>query len=664
MDKAAAVARLVKLRELINYHRYQYHVLDRQEISDEALDSLKNELVTLEAEYPDLITPDSPSQRVAGEPLPEFAKVKHEITQWSFNDAFTVDDIKAFDERVRRWLVGGAVDYTCELKIDGFKIVLTYQQGLLVTAATRGNGVVGEDVTANVRTIESIPLALNKPVDVIVEGEIWLAQKRLDEINAERASRGEPLYANTRNVAAGSIRQLDARLVAQRRLDSYMYDLAAANFALPPTQLDELKELQALGFKVNSHFKYCATIEEVIGYWQEWQAKAKSLPYGLDGVVVKVNSRAQQERLGYTGKAPRFAIAFKFPAQETTTIVQDIVLQVGRMGTVTPVAVLRPVLLAGSTVSRATLHNEDEIKRLDVRIGDTVILRKAGDVIPDIVKVLPELRPAGTQAYSFPKTLAACGGPIERIPGEAAYRCVNKNSGAQLRRKFYHFTSKHAFDIANLGPKTLDVLLDNKLLASFADIFTLQAGDLLNLPRFAETSVQNLLEGINTRRTISLECFLVAISIPQVGEETASDIAEHFGSLQTIQRASLEELLAVPQVGPIVARSIYEWFRDKDNIKLVAELLAQVKILRTEKRVGATLPLAGKTFVLTGTLESLSREAAKKLIKEAGGEVSSAVSKLTSYVVAGAAPGSKLDKAEELGVPVLTEKQFLALLGR
>jgi DNA ligase (NAD+) len=663
MDKATAVARLAKLRELINYHRYQYHVLDRQEISDEALDSLKHELVTLEAAYPELITPDSPSQRVAGEPLPEFKKVKHQVAQWSFNDAFTVDDIAAFDERVWRWLGGAEVDYTCELKIDGFKIVLTYERGLLVTAATRGNGEVGENVTANVRTIESIPLTLNKPVDVIVEGEIWLAQKQLDQLNAARAKRGEPLYANTRNVAAGTIRQLDPRLVAERKLDSYIYDLAQANFSLPATQFAELKELQELGFKINPHFAHCKNIEEVIEYWNKWQGKVESLAYGLDGVVVKVNKREQQERLGYTGKAPRFAIAFKFPAKETTTVVADIVLQVGRMGTVTPVAVLQPVLLAGSTVSRATLHNEDEIKRLDVRIGDTVIIRKAGEVIPDIVKVLPELRTGKEKPYVFPKTLAACGGPIERIPGEAAYRCVNKNSAAQLRRKFYHFTSKHAFDIATMGPKTIDLLLDNQLLASFADIFTLKLGDVLNLPRFAEKSAEKLLAGIAARKEINLDRFLVALSIPQVGEETASDLAQHFGSLHNIAAASLEELTAVPQVGPVVATSVFEWFREAENKKLVKQLLEHVTILPMSKVV-KNLPLVKQTFVLTGTLQSLSREAAKQLIKDAGGKVAGSVSKATTYVVAGEDAGSKLDRAQELGVRVLDETQFLALLGR
>jgi DNA ligase (NAD+) len=663
MDKKSTAGRIVKLRELINYHRYQYHVLDRQEISDEALDSLKDELAKLEAQYPELITPDSPSQRVAGQPLPEFKKVRHAVAQWSFNDAFTIEDIKAFDERVRRWLGGEPVEYTCELKIDGFKVVLTYQAGKLVTAATRGNGEVGEDVTANVRTIESIPLTLTKPVDVVVEGEIWLSHENLARLNAARAKQGEALYANTRNVAAGTIRQLDPRMVAERRLDSFIYDLAQANFTLPATQFAELTELQELGFKINSHFAYCKNIEEVIAYWDRWQGKAESLAYGLDGVVVKVNNRQQQERLGYTGKAPRFAIAFKFRAKEATTVVQDIVLQVGRMGTVTPVAVLTPVFLAGSTVSRATLHNEDEIKRLDVRVGDTVIIRKAGDVIPDIVKVLPELRTGKEKPYVFPKTLAACGGPIERIPGEAAYRCVNKNSGAQLRRKFYHFTSKHAFDIATLGPKTIDLLLDNQLLASFADIFTLKLGDVLNLPRFAERSAEKLLAGIAARKKITLDKFLVALSIPQVGEETAFDVAQHFGKLQKIQAASLEDLMAVPQVGPIVAQSVFEWFRDAENKKLVAQLLEHVAVLPVEK-VTKNLPLINQTFVLTGTLTSLSRDAAKQLIKDAGGKVAGSVSKLTTYVVAGDEVGSKLDKAQALGVKILTEKEFLALLGR
>ena len=662
MTKREAEQRLTKLRELINFHRTEYHVHDRQSISDEALDSLKDELVKLEAAFPELVTADSPSQRVAGKPAPEFAKVVHAVPQWSFNDAFTPEDFEAFHARVVKGLGGAAPSYTTELKIDGFKIVLTYEKGKLVSAVTRGDGRVGEEVTANVRTIESVPLTLTRPVSVIVEGEIWLSKKEFARLNAERDRAELSRFANPRNVAAGSIRQLDPALVASRRLDSFIYDLAQADFDLPATQEEELKLLRELGFKVNPHFKQCATPEAVLAYWQDWQEKSDSLPYGLDGVVVKVNKRAEQERLGYTGKAPRFAIALKFRAEEATTVLEEILFQVGRTGVVTPVAKLRPVFLDGSTVSRATLHNEDEIKRLDVRLGDTVIIRKAGDIIPDIVAVLPELRPAGAKPFVFPTELEACG-PIERVPGQAAHRCVDAHGAVQLRRKFYYFTSKAAFDIENLGPKTLDQLLDAQLVASFPDIFTLKRGDLLNLPRFGELSADNLLAGIAAARQVSLARFITALSINHVGEETAEDLANHFRTLEKIRGASVEELQQVEGVGEVVAQSVQQWFADKENKKLVDRLLKEVRIVPVAAGSQTAQKFSGQSFVLTGTLTTMTRDEAKKKIKALGGEAHSSVSKETNYVVAGEAAGSKLAKAEQLGVKILTEEEFIKLLG-
>lgn len=662
ISRKEASSRLAKLRALIERYRYEYHVLDQQTISDEALDSLKDELVKIEAQYPDLITPDSPSQRVAGEASSRFKKVRHQVAQWSFNDAFTVRDITDFDARVKKVLGRDDVDYTCELKIDGFKIVLTYENGLLKTAATRGNGVIGEDVTNNVKTIQSIPLKLTEKVNIIVEGEIWLSKKNFEKLNRSRKKAGEELYANPRNLAAGAIRQLDPRIVAERNLDSFIYDLASADFTLPETQEAELEKLKSLGFKVNAHFRFCKDIGEVIAYWREWEKQKEKLDYKLDGVVVKVNSREAQERLGYTGKAPRFAMAFKFRAEEVTTVVEDIQLQVGRMGTVTPVARLRPVFLDGSTVSRATLHNEDEIKKLDVRIGDTVIIRKAGDVIPDIVRVLRELRPANSKPYIFPKSLPEVG-RIERVAGQAAYKVTARNSVLQNKRKFYHFVSKQAFDIAHCGPKMIDLLLENRLIASFADIFKLnnQKNNLLNLPRLAEKSVENLLASIEKSRNISLARFLVSLSIPQVGEETAEDLATHFGTLERIKNASVADLEKIENVGNVVANAVYDWFGNQNNQKIVRDLLAEVKIKPEAKSV-FNKKLAGKTFVLTGTLENLSRDEAKKKIKNLGGEVASAVSKNTDYVVAGENPGSKLDKAHKLGVKVLSESEFLEIV--
>lgn len=659
MTKAEAKKRIEDLKKLINHHRRLYHVLDNPELSDEAYDSLEEELRQLEEANPEFITADSPTRRVSGEVLPSFKKVKHEIAQWSFDDAFNEEDIRAFDKRVKKFAGTNDLTYTCELKIDGFKIVLTYENGVLKTAATRGDGVVGEEVTANVKTIGSIPLKLEKAVSVIVEGEIWMGQKEFDRINKEQEKKGLPLYANPRNIAAGTIRQLDTGAVATRRLDSFIYDIAKADFKLPETQLGELKLLQDLGFKVNKHFVEFKNIEGVIKYWQEWQTKKTKEDYWIDGVVVKVNEVNLQEKMGYTGKSPRFAIAFKFPAEQVTTVVEDITLQIGRQGTVTPVAELKPVSVAGTTVARATLHNEDEIKRLDVRVGDTVIIQKSGDIIPDVIKVLTELRPKNAKPYIFPNHLPGVG-KIERKPGEAAHRAVDKNTFAQVSRRFHYFASKHAFDIPGLGPKQIDALMENKLISTYADIFKLTEDELLALPRFAETSAEKLIKSINSRRTVTLARFITALSIPQVGEETAEDLAEHFGSLEKLMKAGQAELAEINGVGEVVAEKVVEFFRDKDNQKIIADLLKEVKIEKVEKKKPGKL--TGQSFVLTGTMESLSRDEAKKKIKDLGGEVSDSVSKNTTYLVAGENPGSKYTKATGLGVTILSESDFLNLL--
>jgi DNA ligase (NAD+) len=666
--------RLALLKKSIEKHRYNYHVLDKQDISDEALDSLKRELVDIETEYPELITQDSPSQRVAGAPLPEFKKVEHKVPQWSFNDAFSEDDIRNFDARVKRMLKSESgkdlvPTYICELKIDGLKIVFEYEKGILKTAATRGDGRVGEDVTQNVRTIESVPLVLNEPLNIIVEGEAWMAKSDFEELNKNQKKAGLPLYANPRNVTAGTIRQLDSKIVADRKLRAFVYDVAPfGNAPKTQTQKEELEILEKLGFKVNQYFKLCKNVEEIISFWKEWQTKAKKQDYWIDGVAIKVNEIEYQNMLGYTGKAPRFAIAFKFPAEQVTTVVEDIVLQVGRTGVLTPVAYLRPVLVAGSTVSRATLHNEDEIRRLDVRIGDTVVLQKAGDVIPDIVKVLVELRTGKEKAYVFPTHVPECGGDgsIMRVPGQVAWKCVFKDSSAQLRRKLYHFVSKHTFDIDGLGPKVIDALLDNHLIAHASDIFSLKKGDLEALPRFGEKSVDNLLVAIEKAKHITLPRFIFALSIPQVGEETAEDVAEHFGTIEKVRSAQFEELENIEGVGPIVAQSIVDWFKDNKNKAELERLIdvcdigvINIKSIEKKKQQGK---FVGKVFVLTGTLSGMSRSEAKALIKENGGEVSSAVSTQTDYVVAGENPGSKYDEAEKLGITILSEEELLVAL--
>lgn len=665
--------RYIKLKKTILHHSYLYYVLDSPEITDESYDSLMRDLEALEKEYPALISPDSPTQRVGGEPLKEFVKIQHKIPQWSFNDAFTEEDIREFHERVLRFIKtegGGALGqtvptYNCELKIDGLKVVLTYEKGLLKNAATRGDGKIGEDVTVNIKTIESVPLRLREDIDLIVEGEVWLGKKQFVLLNVLREKNGEPLFANPRNVAAGSIRQLDSRVVAARKLDYFAYDIAEIETGFPETQFKEIERLRELGFKVNAHAKECKTIDEVIEYWKKWQEKKNDQDYWIDGVVVKVNERKLQDMLGYTGKAPRWGIAFKFQAEQVTTVVENIVFQIGRTGVVTPVAHLKPVLVAGSTVSRATLHNEDEIKRLGVRIGDTVVLQKAGDVIPDIVSVLTEMRTGKEKVFVWPKKVDGCGGDgsIERIPGQAAWRCVVSGSFAQKQRRFYYFVSKKAFNIEGMGPRVVDAVLDAGFITNFDDIFTLKKGDLLNLPRFAEKSVDNLLESIDKSRNVSLDRFLVSLSIPQLGEETARDVASHFGTIQNVMGASLEELMSIYGVGDVVAKSLHDWFLQKENKELVSRLQKQVIIKPVKKSSdSASAKLSGKTFVLTGTLSSMSRDEAKAKILANGGQVSGSVSSKTSFVVAGDNPGSKIDEAERLGVGVLDEESFLKLL--
>jgi DNA ligase (NAD+) len=679
ITKTEAQKRLKKLREVIEHHRYLYHVLDRPEISDEALDSLKKELVDIETQFPELITADSPSQRVSGQPLDKFEKVTHKVAQWSFNDIFDADEAVEFDARIRRMLGKEGlseadlkkVSYTTELKIDGLKIVLEYVDGVLQTAATRGDGKIGENVTENVRTIGAVPLKLREPIDIIVEGEIYLAKDEFDRINRELEKAGEEKYANPRNLAAGTIRQLDSQIVADRKLSVFIYDVAqiAAEHE-PQTQMEELKMLEDLGFKVNPHYKLCGKIEEVVKYWEAWHDKKDKQQYLIDGVVIKLNQKRWQEVLGYTGKAPRFAIALKFPAEQVTTVVEDIAFQVGRTGVVTPVAHLRPVLVAGSTVSRATLHNEDEIARLDVRIGDTVILQKAGDVIPQIVEVLRDLRPTGkdgkptAKPFKFPKKITECGGDgaIERIPGQAAYRCVSKDSFMMQRRRLHYFAGKNAFDIENLGPKVIDQLVEENLVQTPVDIFTLEKGDLLGLERFAEKSADNLIASINEAREVTLARFITALSIDNVGEETAILLADTFGSIKNLQKTSIEKLDDINGIGEVVAKSIVDWFKNDLNIKMLEELLDQVKIISPKKSnpnsKTKTGKFTGKTVVLTGTLSTMSRDEAKEIIRAQGGNISSSVSAKTDFLIAGENAGTKLQKAEDLGVPILAEEDL------
>ncbi len=659
--------RAKKLRETIDHYRYLYHVLDTVAIPEEALDSLKHELLKLEEVYPELITPDSPTQRVGGIPLKEFKKVKHKVPQWSFNDVFSPGELREFDTKVKRFLKDSTPTYTCELKIDGLKVIFEYEKGIFTRAATRGDGVIGEEVTHNVRTIESLPLKLLKPVDIVVEGEVWMKKSTLQNLNRERKKKGEEPFANPRNVAAGSIRQLDPKIAASRKLEVYIYDADLSSVPIPGSQHKELEFLRELGFKVNLNFKHVTSIEEAISYWQDWKKRAPKEEYQIDGIVVKVDEKKIQERLGYTGKAPRFAIAFKFPAEQVTTRVQGITVQVGRTGILTPVAHLKPTLVYGSVVSRATLHNEDEIRRLDVRIGDTVILQKAGDVIPDVVSVLKEMRTGKEKIFHIPKKCPECDSLVRKKKigsGEesSGYYCLNPKCPAKDRRRLYHFTSKHAFDIEGLGPKIIDLLVENQLVSTYDDFFTLEKGDLLALPRFAEKSADNLLSAISKGKHVELPWLIIALSIPQVGEETAYDLALRFKTIEKLVHASREELRSIEGVGDVVADSITAWFSDSHNKKMLEKLLAVISVKKTEAAALQGGKFSGKTVVLTGTLLNFSRDEAKELIRKAGGDVSGSVSQKTDFVVAGENPGSKFDDAKEFGVRVLSEDEFMKMI--
>jgi DNA ligase (NAD+) len=536
MEKEQARLRIEKLREEIERHRHAYHVLDMPSISDETYDSLFDELETLEERFPEYVSTTSPTQRVGAEPLEKFTKVRHEVAQWSFADVFDLEELSRWEERNAKILekegFRDAIDYDCELKIDGLKIILTYEKGVLVAGATRGDGTVGEDVTQNIKTIRSVPLRLTQPIDVIVGGEAWLSKRELSRINREREKNGEALFANTRNAAAGSLRQLDPRVIAKRRLDSFIYDIEKIDASLKPkTQIEELRLLEELGFKVNAKHRACRNVREVQEFYEEWTIWRHDTDYDLDGIVVKVNAQAAQAALGYTGKAPRWGIAYKFPAQQVTTVVEDIVVQVGRTGVLTPVAHLRPVRVAGSTVSRATLHNEDEIQRLDIRIGDTVVIRKAGDVIPEVVEVMKGLRAGNERTFAMPTQCPVCQSSVRRqsIGGKseesAAHYCINPICFAAEKEKLIHFVSRKGFDIAGMGDKVVEQLIAEGLIANFADIFELTKGDLEPLERFAEKSAEKLAQAVQQSKSVPFEKFLFALGIRHVGEHVAEVLA-------------------------------------------------------------------------------------------------------------------------------------------
>ena len=694
MTKEEAKNRIEKLRELIERYRYSYHVLDKSEVSDEVNDSLKHELQELENQYPDLITPDSPTQRVGGKPLDKFTKVMHQYPMLSLTDAFSFDELKDWETRNSK-IRPARSGYFAELKIDGLAVSLIYENGIFTRGATRGDGKVGEDVTNNLKTIESIPLRLNSkfeirnqkqisnskfqiPNRIEVRGEVYLPIETFKKLNIKYKKEGKALLANPRNAAAGSIRQLDSKITAERKLSFIAWDLITETreprsrngVEMVRTHEEAHRILAELGFKTIAQNKYCRNLDEVEKFKQKIEKEREKLPYQIDGIVVLINDNIIREKLGVVGKAPRGMIAYKFAPEEATTIVEDIQVNVGRTGVLTPVAFLKPVLVAGSTVSRATLHNEDEIRKKDIRIGDTVIVHKAGDVIPEVERVIIELRPKDAREFHFPKTCPKCGGPVVREKGFAAYRCVNKKCFTIQWRSLDHFVSRAAFDMAGLGPKILQKFIEEGLIKDAADLFKLKVGDIEPLERFAEKSAQNVIDSIQSHKKITLSRFIYALGISNVGEETARDIADVVNSKFEIRNSkqipnilkskTAENWEEIPDIGPVVAKSIYDYFQDKDNINFVDRLLdAGVKIQFEKISEGK---FVGLTFVLTGGLESMTRDEAKARIRDLGGEVSESVSKETDYVVFGTDPGSKYDRAKELAVKTLDEKMFKSMI--
>ncbi|MBU0707796.1 NAD-dependent DNA ligase LigA [Patescibacteria group bacterium] len=671
MNKEQAKNRIAKLRQEINHHRHLYHVLDKVEITDAALDSLKHELDQLESQYPDLITPESPTQRVGGKPLKKFKKVRHTAPMLSLNDLFSEEELSAWEKRLLKLLPSQTrLDYYSEVKMDGLAVTLIYRQGVLHIGATRGDGQIGEDVTHNIKTIEAIPLkleidrlpkkfrqtALN---EVEIRGEVFMTKDVFKRINHIQKKKNEPEFANPRNAAAGSIRQLDPRVAARRELSFYAYDLVSDLGQKTHAESHELASL--LGFKYNKENQYCRNLEEIVLYHKKIDKRRQKLPYQIDGVVVNINNLETYQKLGVVGKAPRGAVAYKYPAEQAVSIVEAIKVQVGRTGALTPVAWLKPVKVAGSTISRATLHNEDEIKRLDVRVGDTVIIQKAGDIIPDIVKVLVKLRTGKEKKFYFPNQCPVCGSKVARQEDEVAYYCTNQNCYAQLKEKLYHFVSKKAFNIDGLGPRIIDQLLERELIVDPADLFTLKETDVEPLEGFAEKAAKNLIESIQAKKAISLGKLIYALGIRHIGEETANDLAEHFGSLEKLESANIETLSRIHEIGDVMAQSLFKYFRHPENKKLLNKLRQQkIKTLNPKKR---STKLQGKTFVLTGTLEKFTRDEAKNLIRSLGGSVIGSVSKKTNYLVAGGEPGSKYAKAVSLNIKIITELEFINLLG-
>jgi DNA ligase (NAD+) len=658
-----AEKKIKKLRKDIIFHEKKYYVDNDPQISDYEFDLLVKELQDLEARFPELITPESPTQRVGEQPIEGFVSVEHSSPMLSLDNCYSVQELKEFEERIKRILPSQKIEYVAELKIDGLGISALYRDGKYASAVTRGDGFRGDDVTSNVKTIRSLPLEIKDTRDIEVRGEIYLPFGPFQSINVEREKRGEPLFANPRNAAAGSLRLLDPSDTSSRLLDVFLYTIFIDRAELE-NQWDNLNRLKELGFKINPCSRLCSSLDEVISFWEEWREKRETLGYDVDGIVVKVNSTAQRNELGTTAKFPRWAISFKFPARQASTRIKDIIIQVGRTGALTPVAKLVPVKLSGITISSSTLHNWDEIKRKDIRIGDHVLIERSGDVIPKVVSVMKERRTGREIEFTFPRRCPVCKSAAFRPEGEAILRCTNPSCPAKLRNSLLHFASRRAMNIEGLGVALVEQLLEKKIIKKIPDIYRLRHEDLANLERMGPKSSQNVLDEIEKSKKRDLARLIFALGIRFVGERMGQILASHYNSLDRLSQASYDDLIQVEGVGPKVAESLIFFFKQPENIELLQELKQAGLTFTLEEDEAAEKPLAGQTFVLTGKLEALSREEAAEIIEKMGGKISSSVSKKTSCVIVGEAPGSKLAKAQELGIPTMDEEELLKIIGR
>ncbi|MGN8646735.1 NAD-dependent DNA ligase LigA [Gracilibacillus sp. HCP3S3_G5_1] len=666
MKEQEARKKIIALREKLNEYNYQYHVLDTPSVSDAEYDMKMKELKAIEAEFPELITPDSPTQRVGGEPLDAFKKVTHRVPMLSLGNAFNEEDLKDFDRRVREGLDADKVTYVCELKIDGLAISLRYQDGLFVQGATRGDGTTGEDITSNLKTIRSIPLRIKDHSPIEVRGEAYMPQKAFLALNEERERNEEEPFANPRNAAAGSLRQLDPKIAAKRHLDIFLYAVGEWESGVLETHSERLTYLKELGFKTNPEWRKCHGIDEVIEYVEEWVEKRATLSYDIDGIVIKVDNLEAQEQLGFTAKSPRWAIAYKFPAEEAVTKLTDIELSVGRTGVVTPTAILEPVKVAGTTVQRASLHNEDLIKEKDIRIGDTVVIKKAGDIIPEVVRVVTDMRTEEQLPFAMPEVCPSCGDELVRLEEEVALRCINPNCPAQLKEGLIHFVSRLAMNIEGLGEKVIEQLFQAEYIHTIADLYRLERDELLKLERMGEKSVENLLNAIENSKENSLERLLFGLGIRYVGSKAARTLAAHFETIERLQAASFEDLIAIDEIGDKMADSIVQYFEDDKVQQLIIELKELGLNLSYKgpkvSEAPADSAFAGKTVVLTGKLAIYTRQEAKQQIEALGGNVTGSVSKKTDLLIAGEDAGSKLDKAKKLEVEIWDEAKLQEVL--